>query len=129
MVLPDIAFIALAFLCCVTGVVCILLERRSRRQQRQFVELNQELDAVLQRLSSLEAKKDDKDFTAALDQAQIKARMEREAGSWKAPEKYRYVASLANHGMSPDEIADVLKISIREAEQLVKLSRVAKSET
>lgn len=45
--------------------------------------------------------------------------------STTTPERYLYVRSLAEKGMSAEEIASILKISIHEAQQLVNLSKLA----
>lgn len=46
-------------------------------------------------------------------------------GASKVPEKYSYVRSLTEKGMSVEEIASVLSISSHEASQLVTLTKMA----
>ena len=42
-----------------------------------------------------------------------------------SPERYNYVQSLAEKGLSVDEIASILTISIHEARQVLALSKIA----
>ena len=42
-----------------------------------------------------------------------------------SPERYSYVHSLTNKGLSEEEIASILSISIHEAAQLIALARIA----
>ena len=108
-----------------------ILALRAARLQRQFHELQTALATALERVETLENRapmstgESRQVFTARLDEARLKSRLEASGG--QTPEKYRYVASMAARGMSPSEIAEVLKISPREAEQLVSLARVARN--
>lgn len=49
----------------------------------------------------------------------------REAASSRVPEKYRYVARLARSGLGAEEVADVLDVSVNEAEQMLSLARAS----
>jgi DNA-directed RNA polymerase specialized sigma24 family protein len=40
------------------------------------------------------------------------------------PERYRHVATLSRHGLDHSEISAILRISVEEADQLIKLSRL-----
>lgn len=44
-----------------------------------------------------------------------------------APEKYKYAQSLAEKGMSAEEIGSILTMSSHETNQLISLSRIAQS--
>ncbi|HKK00706.1 MAG TPA: hypothetical protein VJ955_00945 [Desulfuromonadales bacterium] len=121
------AVTALSVLCAVGFLV---LAARAARLRRHVHDLQEALSVVTERLAGLEehpvaAPPEPKVFKASLDEARIKARLE-VTGGGQAPEKYRYVASMAARGMSPAEIAEVLKISPREADQLVRLAQVAR---
>ena len=50
-------------------------------------------------------------------------------GEGQAPERYRHVATLADKGMGPEEVAEVLQVSPAEAQQLVKLAEVARKKS
>ena len=41
-----------------------------------------------------------------------------------APERYNYISALSQSGMEPEKIAELLSISIQEAEQLVCLAKL-----
>lgn len=47
-----------------------------------------------------------------------------QTGSFNVPEKYSYIRSLTEKGMTPDEIATLLSISRQEASQLVTLTMI-----
>ena len=126
--LNDYRLIAVALFCCLTGIAGILLVWRTAKQQKRLAELSEGLKAAMQRLDDIELKRNDQSFAADMNRAQIKARLEN-AGTFGNPhEKYRYIASMVAQGMKAHEIAEVLNIPPREAEQLVNLSKVAKSE-
>lgn len=126
----NASFFAVIVLSVLSAAGFFILALRAARLQQRFHELQVELAAALERVEVLEARvsapagEPRRVFVANLEEAQVKARLEVSGG--QAPEKYRYVASMAARGMSPSEIAEVLKISPREAEQLVSLARVAR---
>ncbi len=131
MTLQDISYITASVLCLLTCGLLIVLLGKLRRQERRVNALREELGEALARVTMLERAKGEKPVEtpdtvdAEMLRAQLKARPLSPPGG-SAPEKYRYLASMACHGMKAEEIAEVLKISPREAEQLVKLAQVAR---
>jgi DNA-binding NarL/FixJ family response regulator len=106
------------------------------QQSKLLTEANRTLAEMHEKLSVLQ-EKDQKssDFNRSLNQAEISVRLQKSRlsaqnynRSMSPPERYSYVHSLAAKGMSSQEIALVLSISIHEADQLVNLSRLAHSE-
>lgn len=132
MPLQEMALIAASALWLLTCVVLLVLLVRLRRLDRQHGALRQQQEDVLARLALLE-----NGATAQGPQAggigdkeqlraQLRARLDLSAAGSSLPEKYRYLASMAGHGMKAEDIADVLDISPREAEQLVRLAQVGR---
>lgn len=75
---------------------------------------------------------DSLEFQKSLNEAEITTRLQQPRLSAQhgynrsgPPERYLYVRSLAQNGMSAEEIASILSISTQEAEQLVNLSKLA----
>jgi len=120
-------------LCSVATWRSILFKKKADRQAKLLNETNQTLAEVQKKLIVLQEKDlKSNDFTRSLNQAEITTRLQKSRLSahnynrnMSPPERYRYVHSLAANGMSSNEIASVLSISIHEADQLVKLSRLA----
>jgi hypothetical protein len=120
-------------LCSVATWRSIVYKKRMDQQSRLLAETNQTLTDVSKKLSSLQEKdKKLSEFQNNLNQAEITTRLQKSRlsvqhtnSSMSPPERYRYVHSLAESGMSSQEIASVLSISVHEAEQLVNLSRLA----
>ncbi|BCA79130.1 hypothetical protein [Desulfuromonas sp. AOP6] len=132
MSLQEIALVIASALWLLTCMVLLLLLVRLRRLDRQNGALRQHLDDALARLDLLESRASAHQPQAGAIpdkeqlRAQLKARLDMSAVGSSLPEKYRYLASMAGHGMKAEEIADVLDISPREAEQLVRLAQVAR---
>jgi ATP/maltotriose-dependent transcriptional regulator MalT len=120
-------------LCSVATWRSILFKKKADRQAKLLNETNQTLAEVQKKLIVLQEKDlKSNDFTRSLNQAEITTRLQKSRLSahnynrnMSPPERYRYVHSLAANGMSSNEIASVLSISIHEADQLVNLSRLA----
>jgi DNA-binding NarL/FixJ family response regulator len=114
----------------------IYLRRKSERQEKLLTEANKTVSEYEQRLLLLEEKdKQHNAFQESLNQAEITTKLQRSRLSsqeynsqMSPPERYKYVHSLAASGMSSEEIASILYISIHEADQLVKLARLAHSD-
>ncbi len=101
---------------------------RFERQRRE--ESDRQLLNALQRITHLEdlptlAVQSPPRFEHDLNHAELKNRLQAPASLGNAPDKYRHVASLADQGMAVEQIAEVLNISLPEANQLVSLSRLA----
>ena len=122
-------------LCSVATCRSIIFKKKADQQAKLLAETNETLTEVRQKLT-LQQEQDQKsnDFNKTLNQAEITTRLQKSRlsaqnynCSMSPPERYRYVHSLAANGMSSNEIASVLSISIHEADQLVNLSRLAHS--
>lgn len=103
-------------------------QMRFERQRRE--ETDRQLLNALQRITHLEDEPAGQDlrpthFEQDLNHAELKNRLQAPATQGNAPDKYRHVASLAQQGMAVEQIAEVLNISLPEANQLVSLSRLA----
>ncbi|OQY25721.1 MAG: hypothetical protein B6I37_00280 [Desulfobacteraceae bacterium 4572_35.2] len=101
---------------------------RFERQRRE--ESDRQLLNALQRITHLEdlptlAVQSSPHFEQDLNHAELKNRLQAPASLGNAPGKYRHVASLADQGMAVEQIAEVLNISLPEANQLVSLARLA----
>lgn len=89
-------------------------------------QLKQKNRSLLNQLEQL------KDFQNNLKEAELTTRLQtpRLSGTITSsvadsPERYQYISSLDQKGMSPEEIAAILNISVQETEQLLSLSRIA----
>lgn len=118
------------------GFALLRVQRQVRFECRRREESDRQLLNALQRITHLE---DLTTTTSAantpahvpsrfghdLNHAELKTRLQSPLPTGNAPDKYRHVASLAAQGMSVEQIAEVLNISLPEANQLVSLSRLA----
>lgn len=128
--------IILALLLCLLTVLRSLFFRRRLRQQSQFLAETHECMEDLQvKLGAIRKKNDtystiintqnhDK-LTVNLQQSRLPSPSY--SRTMSPPERYRYVRSFVENGMSSEEIASILSISNHEADQLVNLSRLSRS--
>lgn len=133
-VVPTILF-AIAF------GKAVILKKENTLLSRQLTETSNSLELTRKNLAILEEKQlkiDDFHSSLAdavhrsLADAELSTRIEKSRATGlkndhnhAAPEKYCYIHSLAEKGMSSEEIAAVLTISPHEARQLVALSKIA----
>lgn len=102
------------------------LEQKLSSSQEYFETIsaeNEKLRQVEKRFQS---------FQADLNQAELTTRMQhsrmdagRSTQTTRTPERYRYVHSLASRGIGSADIASILAISPREADQLVALAQLS----
>ncbi|MDR3630073.1 MAG: hypothetical protein P4L42_07040 [Desulfocapsaceae bacterium] len=112
-----------------------IFRKRIQQQSRLLTETNECMEDLCRKLVSLQEKNQQSNtFSNTLNQAELTTRLQKSrlsaqghTHSMSPPERYRYVHSLAANGMSSQEIASVLSISIHEADQLVNLSRLAQT--
>lgn len=127
-----IALLALPLTCLSAGLAL----RYRGKAARKSAELSQALEKLAAAHLDMQALQqryqDSLEFQKNLNEAELTTRLQqprlavRHGYSRKAaPERYLYVRSLAQNGMSAEEISSVLSISTQEAEQLVNLSRLA----
>ena len=131
---PHLFLILLALLLCSLATWrSITFRRKMDRQSKLLAETDKTLEEMRKKLLLLQEKEQkSSDFNRSLNQASITTSLQKSRLSAQnynprlsPPERYRYVHSLASNGMSPEEIASILSISIHEADQLVNLSRLA----
>jgi hypothetical protein len=132
-----VALLALLLTC----LSVVLTMRYRRKSARISAELSQALEklaiAHLDMQALQQRYQDSLEFQKNLNEAEITTRLQQPRLSVQhgygrkaaPPERYLYVRSLAQNGMSAVEIASVLSISTQEAEQLVNLSRLASLST
>ena len=65
------------------------------------------------------------DFRQAVSDVETKKLLHEGIAGYQLPEKYGYAPSLVTRGMSPQEIAEVLQLSLEEVEQSAELARIA----
>jgi hypothetical protein len=111
----------------------IRLKRKMKLQSRFLAETGECLEDLHNKLACLQEKDRQRPPPCStVSQAELAARLQKSQlsapnmhRSMTSPERYRYVHSLAANGMSSQEIASILSISIHEADQLVNLSKLA----
>lgn len=114
---------------CVASIAYLRLGQRYNRQKKQLAMLNSDLDKALRCLNGIEEQGKIRNFQTSLADEQVTVRLRQGCltnysgvpESARAPEKYRHVSTLADHGLTAHEIAEVINISAVEAEQLIKL--------
>jgi len=104
-------------------------EKRLRKAEGTLADFEQKIHNLEERGHAYNA------FQESLNLAEITTKLQKSRLSaqeynhnMSPPERYRYVHSLAAGGMSSQEIASILSISIHEADQLVNLARLAHPE-
>ncbi|OHB24730.1 MAG: hypothetical protein A2X84_14460 [Desulfuromonadaceae bacterium GWC2_58_13] len=132
----DVFFTLMLLAALALAAGCWLLDRRLEQAKKKLAEREQLLHETLERLRLAEIKLQPKpktgsvEFEANLAQADLKQRLKGGDGPSKnVPEKYRLVAAMARRGLPAADIAEILEISPGEAEQLLKLVRVAQTES
>jgi DNA-directed RNA polymerase specialized sigma24 family protein len=65
-------------------------------------------------------------FSPVLRQANLQARLQQGLQRREMPEKYRFIRSLAEHGVPAAEIAGILNLAPGEVDQLMALASVAR---
>lgn len=139
MTFQDPKFIALTLVCSIAAIGCILygwrlIKQHRLLQQRLLAALNLELDEARQHQAESaspprpDAKNAERPKTGQAAEQNMPGPFKNQNNA-EAPERYSYVASLLDHGMDAGEIADILKISPTETEQLIKLSKVARKKS
>ena len=111
----------------------VLRQRETEEEQaeyrRRLVSLERELasgrkPAVATRTEREEAR--ESAFSGSLRQARLRMRLQqRRPSSAGVIERYRLVGGMARRGLSAEDISAIMQLHGSEAEQLLKLSRVA----
>lgn len=122
--------------CLLTLTKYILLKKENKLLAREIKDTTSQLEANRKKMTDLEWRHNEiKEFLKSMQQAELTTKFQAprlqvahgEISSPKGsnpPEKYKYIHSLIENGMGPDEIASVLSISLHEARQLVCLSTI-----
>ncbi len=125
-----------------TPLVIVLLfftnlqKRRVDVLQKKLDEMQKEYFSLLHKYEDLESsQKEFSTFSEALKDSELTTALQKPRLSAQqtttqpqnTQDKYQYIQSLSGSGMAADEIANVLSISSHEAEQLIKLSNLAKA--
>ncbi|EKD34897.1 MAG: hypothetical protein ACD_75C02140G0001 [uncultured bacterium] len=111
----------------------VVLKKENTLLAQQLTETSNSLELTRQNLATLREKQEKADeFHNSLADAELSTRIQKNRPTGPksdrnrtTPEKYCYIHSLAEKGLSPDEIAAVLTISTHEARQLVTLAKIA----
>ncbi len=132
---PQLDLMITALLMLLFAIILLRMRRQLQRERRRRKEIDKQLLNALQRITRLEDQLDSLATApsaaaakeTAITSAELKTRLQTPNSGGSAPDKYRHVAALAAQGMSTEQIAEVLKISLPEANQLVSLARIASS--
>lgn len=127
-----IALLALLFACVASGLA-IHYRKRSGKLADNLSQALEKIAIAHTDIQTLQERyQDSLEFQKNLNEAEITTRLQQprlaahhDHGRLEAPERYLYLRSLAQNGMSAEEIAATLSISSHEAKQLVKLSKLA----
>lgn len=110
----------------------VILYVKSVNKQKEIVALKNKIISIQYELDELTEEKQKRQmFADSLSSAEVTTKLQeprmqiKNQDIPKTPEKYRYLATMARNGMSKKDISDILDISGEEAEQLIKLARIA----
>lgn len=134
--LNNISLIVCAVACLLLLLRYILVKKENRLLSDQLTETTIQLETNKKKLQALQGRYNDiTAFQKSIEQAELTTRFQAPrlqatrvnagtpSGS-KVPEKYSYIRTLTEKGMSAEEIASVLSISDQEASQLVTLALI-----
>lgn len=130
----DLMFLSVLVLAALLGALCLRLNAKLETLRRENLDLMRTLSSkkasstAAQAPVSAPVQDFSGGFEADLQQARMKSRLKGNEDVGEVPDKYRLLASLANRGVSGDDLDEalkILKISPAEADQLIKLSRLA----
>lgn len=108
--------------------------RKIISQQRSLQNAtNAKLETALVKIEELkQIEKKYNTFSTDLEQAAISSKVQQTPrvlnslnGNLRPPERYKYIHSLTQQGISSSEIATILAISSQEADQLVNLANIS----
>ncbi len=127
--------IILTLLLGLSTIKIVLLKKANGRLIRQLNETTSSFNLSQKQLATLQDKHATVEaFQKDLNKAELTAQLQKPRtnlqvsyGSSSAPEKYSYIHSLLQKGMSAEEIGSILAISTHEADQLVALSALAQA--
>jgi len=115
------------------GLICSALfawrALRLSRQLRAWQEKMAEEGSAASQVPPVKSEKPASNFSPELSKAQILSRLQERRPLREAPEKYRHVVSLTEHGLGTAEIASILNLASEEVEQLVTLAGAARKKS
>ena len=132
----HISLIIPSLICLIALTKWILVKKENKLLSEQLTETTIRLETNKTKLRDLQNKHNDiKDFQKSIEHAELTTklqtpRLQAAHGTStthpisNAPEKYSYVRSLTEKGMTAEEIGTVLSISPHEASQLVALTMI-----
>ena len=115
----------------------ILIKKNNKLLSKQLNEATIKLEKQGKKLNDIKFRHHDiKEFQNTIDNAELTTKLQSTRlkaahangsgnSSFHVPEKYSYIRSLSERGMTSDEIAAVLSISPQEASQLVTLTMIS----
>lgn len=121
----------------IAGVCVIFLlfleKKKNRRLSEQLIQLTTTLEITRKQLDTVQEKHDKIiEFQNSLNVAELTTMLQKPRLNAQSvdtgkttPGKYSNIQSLAQQGMSVEEIASVLAVSTHEAQQMVNLARLA----
>ncbi len=135
MIGKDLLFVLVLLVTLILGLMCWRFDRRLARLRGENARLAAELaearrlleEPVTPPAPAAQPRPDAAaEFSLNLDQASMRMRLQASGKGGEIPEKYRLVGAMARRGLSAEDIAEVLKISPGETEQLLRLAQVSK---
>ncbi len=123
----------LSVVCAVFIILVVLVKRENKLLSRQLTEITVSLALSRKETADLQEQQAQlNEFQNSLQAAELTTRFQKprldaqsiDSGK-SAPGKYSSIQSLAEKGMSAEEIASVHSISTQEAQQLVNLAKLA----
>jgi cysteinyl-tRNA synthetase len=129
----EILVVTSLLLCVFVTVRSIYFRRLSQQHQEKLTAAQQALQTADEELAELRlVARTFATFKADLAQAELSTKMQhsrlqfnRQYDNLRTPERYHYIHSMAQKGMTADDIAAILTISNQEADQLVALANLS----
>jgi cysteinyl-tRNA synthetase len=129
----EILVVTSLLLCVFVTVRSIYFRRLSQQHQEKLTATQQALQTADEELAELRlVARTFATFKADLAQAELSTKMQqsrlqfnRQYDNLRTPERYHYIHSMAQKGMTADDIAAILTISNQEADQLVALANLS----
>ena len=129
----EILVVTSLLLCIVVAVRSMYFHRKSLQHQEELTAVKQSLQTATEELAELRLMaRTFATFKADLTQAELSTKMQhsrlqfnRQGEDLRTPERYHYIHSMAQKGMTANDIAAILAISTQEADQLVALANLS----
>ncbi len=131
---PDILLALALSLCVLVSIRAFYLRKKVSNQEALLKTAISSLASAQKELEKLrQIDKNHSDFKSNLNNAELTTQLQKPRLAFNQhntfstpPERYQYIHSLAEKGISSTDIATILSISQQEAEQLVTLAGLAK---